>query len=150
MGAIRLEQGVAIIDQDECTQCEACLEGCPEGAIFGVREPAGQPDRLPAQRPEPEVIRVQTDRAAPTAAPITAPALQRTGVLPALAGVVAYVGRELPRILPAVLDALERRPKTQAPGSTSAPGDRAAARTRGGSGRPSGRQRRRRRGGGGG
>jgi len=143
--AIRLEQGMAIIDQDECTQCEACLDACPEGAIFGVSEPAGQPARLPAHRPEPEVIRVRTDRVAPTVAPVTAPAVQRTGVLPALAGVVAYVGREWPRILPAVLDALERRPRTQGPGTTSTPDNRAASGRRGGGGRASGRQRRRRR-----
>ena len=149
MGAIRLAQGMAIIDQDECTQCEACLEACPEGAIFGVREPAGQMERLPAQRPIPEVIRVRANRPAPAAAPISTPTLQRTGVL---AGVVAYVGRELPRILPALLDALDRRPSTQAPRTTSAPDNRTGAGRRGGGGRGSrrsqGQQRRRRRGGG--
>jgi Fe-S-cluster-containing hydrogenase component 2 len=120
-GAIRLEQAIAVIDQAECTQCEACLEVCPEGAIFGVREPLGEGVRLPVERPTPEPIQVQVDQVAAASTP------QRTGILPMVAGALAHVGRELPRILPAVLDALERR-SLQTGGSSRRPRTQAASR----------------------
>lgn len=106
-GAITLQRGVAIIDQAECTQCETCLEACPEGAILSVSEPVAEPAVPPAERPMPEVIRVQV----PPAPALSAmpPTPWRARVLPVVAAALAYAGRELPRLLPVMLEALERR-----------------------------------------
>ena len=116
--AIRLERGVAVIDQAECSECEVCLEACPERAILSVSEPVVEDAGLPAVRPAPEVIRIRVPPLAPLGeglaqrrASEVAPVPWRARVLPAVGAMLAYVGRELvPRIVPAVLDALERRP----------------------------------------
>jgi len=142
--AIHLRQGLAVIDQAKCTECETCLEACPQGAIFGVREGASEKAVLPAGQRRPEVIRVRSPQVA-AAQPVATPhAARGTGVLPAVAGVVALVGRELPRILPALLDALERRTTTQPPAASHAPSKQAATGKNGAGGQ---RRRRRRRGG---
>jgi len=118
VGAIQLQGSIAVIDPDKCTQCEICLRICPQGAIYSVLDPAKSKYPVPAPQQEPEVIHVRV----PEAAPVTsAPARQPSAILPALVGVVAYVGRELPRILPHVLDALERRASKPATGSNSVP-----------------------------
>ncbi|MBU0516796.1 MAG: 4Fe-4S binding protein [Proteobacteria bacterium] len=33
LAAIRIEDGVAVIDPEVCRDCEACLEACPREAI---------------------------------------------------------------------------------------------------------------------
>ncbi len=32
-GAIKMADGVAVVDQDICIDCEACVSECPNGAI---------------------------------------------------------------------------------------------------------------------
>ena len=39
VGAIRLDEGAAVIDQALCTECGACVEACKEGAIQEVLAP---------------------------------------------------------------------------------------------------------------
>ena len=136
-GAIHLEQGLAVIDQAECTECQVCLEACPLGAILSVSEPAEEKAVVPAELPMPEVIRIQLPHAAPHAAVEVAPAPRRARVLPVVAGALVYVGRELPRILPALLDALGRR-MNQPAGTSRTPSKQSA------SGSGGGRRRRRR------
>ena len=143
--AIRLERGMAVIDQAECTECEVCLEACPERAILSVSEPVVEEAGLPAVRPAPEVIRIRVPPPAVRPASEVAPVPWRARVLPAVGAMLAYVGRELvPRIVPAVLDALERRP------SQSEVSDRTSTEPisdgRGGGGGRGRRQRQRRRG----
>lgn len=138
--AIRLEKGVAVVDQAQCTECEVCLEVCPEGAILSVSEPLAEKAGLPAVRPKPEVISIRVPQTAVVPASEVAPVPWRVRVLPAVGAALAYVGRELPRIVPVVLDALERR--TSKPTmSNRASGGQLTARQ----GRTSGRRRRRRR-----
>jgi len=111
--AIHLEKGVAVIDQAECSECEVCLGACPEGAILSVSEPVAEEAGLPAVRPVPEVIRIRVPPLAERRASEVATVPWRARVLPVVGAALAYVGRELPRIVPAVLDALERRPTRQ-------------------------------------
>ena len=142
--AIHLQRGIAVIDQAKCSKCEVCLEACPQGAIFGVSERTEESVSLPARQPMPETIQVQSPQvevARPVASPLAA---RGSGVLPALAGVVALVGRELPRILPSLLDALERRTTTQPPAANYTPSQQSVTRRNGVAGQ---RRRRRRRGG---
>ncbi len=35
VGAIVVEDDVAVVDADECTDCETCVDECPSGAISG-------------------------------------------------------------------------------------------------------------------
>lgn len=141
-GAIALQRGVAVVDQAQCTECETCLEACPERAILSVSEPVTEMIGPPAERPTPEVIRVQVPSLASTPSAVTS-VPWRTRVLPAVAAALAYVGRELPRLVPAVLDALERR-NSQAAADERSAREQAATGSRGGSSR---QRRRRRRGG---
>lgn len=50
-GAMRLEEGVVVIDQDRCTRCRACIDACPFGAIF--LGPGGEPLKCDLCRGEP-------------------------------------------------------------------------------------------------
>ncbi|MBC8446696.1 MAG: 4Fe-4S binding protein [Chloroflexi bacterium] len=140
--AIALQRGVAAIDQAECTECEVCLEACPEGAILSVSEPAEEVG-LPALRPEPEVIRIQVPQLAVQPETEMAPVPWHAKVLPTVAAALVYVGRELPRIVPAVLDALERRSSERTVSEQPSNGQGVARNGRGGGQR----HRRRRRGG---
>jgi NAD-dependent dihydropyrimidine dehydrogenase PreA subunit len=96
-GAIRLADGIAAIEQSLCQECQDCLEACPNRAILAVSEPA------PVVREPtlPEVVRV---------APPLAPSPQSPQVLPALAGALTFVGREVvPRLATWLLDAWSQR-----------------------------------------
>lgn len=142
--AIRMERGIAVVDQAECTECEVCLGACPEGAILSVSEPVAEEAGLPAVRPAPEVIRIRVPPLAERRASEVATVPWRARVLPAVGVVLAYVGRELPRIVPAVLDALERRPSQSEVSDRTSTEPVSDGRGRGGGGR-GGRQRRQRR-----
>jgi len=93
--------------------------------------------RVPALRPEPDVLRVSAE---PVAVPF------REKVLPVVATALAWTGREiLPRLVDVMLDALDRR--TTAPETMSAgpaPARQPPAQAKGGAGR---RRRHRHRGG---
>ncbi len=47
-GAISLEQGKAVIDQDLCSECSACFQVCETGAIQEVVRPKVAQERVPA------------------------------------------------------------------------------------------------------
>jgi NAD-dependent dihydropyrimidine dehydrogenase PreA subunit len=137
-GAIYLVEGRARVDQSLCSECKACIAACPTQAItlaMSEQGPAPGPVRLPARRPEPEVVQVRTQ---------TIPGPFRTGVLPVVGAGLAWAGREiLPRLADLLLDALDRRTaRQQTTGIARDPGSA----VRGGKG--SGRQQRRRRRGG--
>ena len=139
-GTIHLDGGVAVIDQAECAGCEICLQTCAEGAILSVSEPVAEKPGLPAAPPTPEVIQVRVPQ--PTTSPASGVTSMpwRARVLPMVGAALAYVGRELvPRIVPAVLDALERRT-----GQPVVPGPAARGQLAAGTGRRGGRRWRRR------
>jgi Fe-S-cluster-containing hydrogenase component 2 len=134
-GAIYLVDGVATVDQALCRECEACIAACPREAISYSREaakPRAEPERLPARRPEPEVIQIRTE---------TAPL--RAKVLPVVSAALVWAGRELLTYLTDyALDNLDRR--TVSRGTRVEPRREVEATPRtGGEGR-GGRQRRRR------
>jgi NAD-dependent dihydropyrimidine dehydrogenase PreA subunit len=102
-GAIYLVEDRATVDQSLCNECEACIAACPTQAITLAtleRGPAAEPVRVPARRPEPEVIRVRTQ---------TIPVPFRTTVLPVVGAGLVWAGREIvPRLADLLLDALDR------------------------------------------
>lgn len=108
-GALYLVEGKAVLDDTLCRECEACLAVCPSGAITltAQAEPVTEPARVPALRPEPEVIRV-------TARP--APVPVRSRVLPAVGAALTWAGREiLPRLADLVLQRQTTQPTNGAP-----------------------------------
>ena len=99
-GAIRLENGVAVLDQSLCSECGLCLSACPNQAILGVSEPVAErlPETLPGE--SSKVIRIK-----PPPAPQVRPAAQ-----PVLASALAYMGREIfPRALDWLLNRWDQR-----------------------------------------
>ncbi len=102
-GAVYLDGGRAAVDQRLCRDCEACIAACPTEAIsFAMpSEPAADPVRVPALRPEPQVIQVKTG---------PAPVPLRASVLPVVGGALVWAGREiLPRLADYFLRDLDRR-----------------------------------------
>jgi NAD-dependent dihydropyrimidine dehydrogenase PreA subunit len=106
-GALYLVEDKAVLDGTLCDACEACLDACASGAIAlaPLPDPAGEPvakaSRLPAQRPEPGVIRVRTQ---------SAPIPLRAKVLPVVGAALAWAGREIvPYVVDVLLDARDRR-----------------------------------------
>jgi NAD-dependent dihydropyrimidine dehydrogenase PreA subunit len=133
-GALYLVDGKATVDKALCHGCEACLAACPHEAIILTEQakPMAEAARLPAVRPEPEVIRVRT-RATPV--PF------RSRVLPLAGSALVWLERE---ILPWLADLLDRR-TIQRPTSIGARSRETPAPGAEGNGR---QHRRRRRGGG--
>jgi len=117
-GAIRLVDGVAVIETSLCQGCQACLEACPNGAILAVEEVTGDvPAPAPSRTPAPAPLRVPAP--ARPANPGIRPA---AGVLPVLGAALAFVGREVvPRVVAALLEKRERRRTEPLPASTSRP-----------------------------
>ena len=138
-GAVYLVEGKAIVEQTLCRDCEACIAACPTEAISLVtpKESVVEPVRVPARRPEPQVIQVRTK---------SAPAPFRASVLPVVGGALAWGWREIvPRLAEYFLYDLDRRVARRQThtGPRSTPDNGSSVRSRG-SGR---RWRRRRRGG---
>jgi Fe-S-cluster-containing dehydrogenase component len=111
-GAIYLVGGKAVVDDELCsdfrdemvTGTVACTAACPAKAIVlseCPRESRQDLNRLPAQRPEPEVMVVG-------AKPV--PASLRATVLPIVGAALAWAGREIaPRLADHLLQSLDRR-----------------------------------------
>lgn len=101
-GAIRLDSGIAVIDQEVCAQCQACVEACPQGAITATEMPALVPQMALVQ-PVREVEIVDAE-------PV------RATVKPWLIAALAFAEQEIfPRLADALVSALERRPANKQP-----------------------------------
>jgi NAD-dependent dihydropyrimidine dehydrogenase PreA subunit len=97
--ALYLLEGKAVVDEALCCECEACVSACPEQAIL-ITESV--PSRVPAVRPEPETILVRTE-------PAPVPVPLRSRVLPVVGAALAWAGREMvPYLADIVLDRLDR------------------------------------------
>lgn len=99
-GALYLVDSRATLDGALCHECEACLAICPSGAITLTtqEEPVVEAARLPALRPEPEVVHVRT---------LPAPVPLRSRALPVVSAALAWAGREiLPWLADLMLDTL--------------------------------------------
>jgi len=94
-GAISLFDGRAVIDAALCRDCGACVDTCPSGAISESSPPV-------ATWPAPVVLPAP----APALAPSATVAAWGERLLPALAGAIAFAGREL---LPLAIEALASR-----------------------------------------
>ncbi len=91
-GALYLVEGKAMVEQKLCRDCESCIAACPTEAISLVssKEAVVEPVRVPAPRPEPQVIQVKTK---------SAPAPLRASLLPIVGGALAWGWREIvPRL----------------------------------------------------
>ena len=136
-GALYLLEGIAVVDEALCRECETCVTVCPTGAIEITEMVALVPARAPAVRPEMEVIAIE--------APLP-PVPLRDKVLPVAGAALSWAGRELvPRLAVYLLDGLDRWASNQ-PASKSAQSGGSSG-SRGGSRR---QQRHRHRGGQGG
>lgn len=141
--AIYLVDGKAEVDGLLCQSCEVCLTACPTGAI-SLAEPVQQRAAELARVPArgPEPEPMQTTTETLRPAPL------RSSVLPVVGAALAWVGREIvPRLADYFLGSLDRRAveKRAKKRVKEAAGRRAAARGDRKDGRR--RQHRRRRGG---
>lgn len=134
-GALYLIEGKAVVDYALCQECEACVAACPIEAIAIAEQPfAPAPARVPTIRPEPEIVLVESQ---------PAPVPLRVKVLPVVGSALSWAGRELvPRLAYYLLDGLDRRAAGQ-PTSSITRGSSSSSGRRG-----SGRQQRHRRRGG--
>ena len=98
-GALYLVEGKAAVDRALCRECRACLEVCPTGAITLAtqEEFVKEETRVPAIRPQPEVIQVRS-----TPAPVSV----WSRVLPSIGSALVWAERDL---LPWLADLLDRR-----------------------------------------
>jgi NAD-dependent dihydropyrimidine dehydrogenase PreA subunit len=132
-GALFLIEGKAVVDEALCQECEVCVATCPTAAIVIAEQfTAPAPARVPAIRSEPEVILVDTQ---PALVPLWAK------VLPVVGAALSWAGREIvPRLATYLLDGLDRRATRQPTTGVARRGS--SSNGRGGSGR---QQRHRRR-----
>ena len=130
-GALYLIEGKAVVDHALCQECEDCVAACPTEAIAIVEQvTAAAPTRVPAIRPEPEAVLVESQ---PALVPL------RVRVLPVVGAALSWAGRELvPRLAYYLLDGLDRRVTGPPTSSISRGGTPSSG------GRGSGRQQRRR------
>ncbi len=139
VGAIQLVDQWAVIDDALCTQCEACADACPNGAIAALSIPARSTSIVALPAAESQIIPA---RGQATLLETAAPA---RSLAPLAGAALAFLGREIaPRLADVLIAALERRlarPTTTsiAPVSTSSRsltaqgrGERRQARHRGG------------------
>jgi len=98
-GALYLVEGKAAVDQALCHECRACLEVCPTGAITVAAQEESEKEetRVPAIRPQPEVIQVRST---------PAPASVWSRVLPSIGSALVWAERDL---LPWLADFLDWR-----------------------------------------
>jgi len=104
VGAINIVDGKAVIDPARCTQCEACIDACPNMAITAPAAPVyGAPIATPA-RAEPSTIAAMAPRK------VAKPASSLYDLIPAAGAALAFLGREAaPRLVDVLIGGLERR-----------------------------------------
>jgi NAD-dependent dihydropyrimidine dehydrogenase PreA subunit len=104
-GAIYLVDGQASVDPRLCGECESCIAVCPTGAITITSQPSPHLSE-PVRVP---VVRPQPEMVRVKAQPSPVPL--RARVLPAVGAAVVWAGREIvPRLMDYALHSLERRP----------------------------------------
>jgi len=136
-GALYLVDGRAVLDSQLCRECEICIAVCPTEAILStepVAPSATEPTHVPALRPEPEIVRVNTHPRV----------FLRAKVLPVVSAALVWAGREIvPRLAEYLVYDLDRRvaERRRTPVSRTKSADDASI-----SGRGGGRRHRHRRG----
>jgi len=137
-GALYLIEGKAVVDEALCQECEACVAACPTEAIIIVEQvTAPAPARVPMIRPEPKAVLVESQ---------PAPVPLRVKVLPVVGAALSWAGRELvPRLAYYLLDGLDSRVTRKPTTSVTRGGSPSSG--RGGSGRQQRHRHRGRRGG---
>jgi NAD-dependent dihydropyrimidine dehydrogenase PreA subunit len=138
-GAIFLVESKAMVDQELCRDCEACIAACPTEAISLVTPKEAVVEPVRVLAPRPEPQVIEVKTR-------SAPAPLRTSLLPLVGGALAWGWREIvPRLAEYLLYDLDRRVarRRTLAGRRSARDNSSSARG-GGRGR---RWRRRRRGG---
>jgi len=94
----------AVIVNALCTQCEACVEACPNGAITAISMPSYHAPVLALPVTESGLVPDQQ----PVVLTETAPPARGLALLAGTA--LAFVGREVaPRLVDVLIEALERR-----------------------------------------
>jgi NAD-dependent dihydropyrimidine dehydrogenase PreA subunit len=140
--AIYLVDGKAAVHDTLCRDCEACVAACPTAAIALVSESSVvEAFHEIVPRPEPQVIRLESQ---PSLVP------WRTRVLPVVGAVLVWAGREIvPRLASAFLDSLDlwATNRGASPVAQGTPGSGSIVRPNGGGGGRQHRRRQRRRGG---
>jgi len=132
--AIRVNDGVARIDQYRCNECQACVEACPNQAILMVIEPSEEKAISLREQPAPEGALAEPHRP---------PAPLGSQVVPVVGAALAFLGREVaPRLVMVLMDALDRR-LSQQPNTVGSTQNLTPSSKNGGKGR---RRRHRRRG----
>ena len=144
-GAIYLVDGRAVVDGSLCRDCESCIAACPTEAITYASQAS-----LPEGDDAADAVHVPVPRPEPAVIRVNthpAPVALRAKVLPVLGATLVWAGRELvPRLADYVLYNLDRWAEGRWTGSAPqiSPDNRTLDRRGGGAGR---RHRRRRRGG---
>ena len=97
--AIRIAQGVAVVDEASCDGCGRCVSVCPNEAILRVDvmtpETAGRPAMV--REVQPSVVSLR-------------PAARSAAIWPVVGSALLWAGREvLPRVADLALDVLARR-----------------------------------------
>jgi len=136
-GALYLVDDRAMVDAGLCRECEACVAACPTEAIVITTKEAA-----PAGAP---VGLVAVEPRPVSARPETATVPLRAKVLPVIGAALAWAGREIvPRLADHLLYSLDKWALDRR--AASSPGRAASPREQGrGGGGGGGRQRRRRR-----
>jgi len=105
-GAISIREGHAVVNQTLCRGCQACLSVCPVGAVISVSAPIAIVEPHLPQASSKAVTDVISSRAAPVS--------WHQRVLPVLADVLSFTGREvLPRLLELLASASPKQPTGQ-------------------------------------
>lgn len=109
-GAIAIVGEVATINQERCNACQACVEACPNRAILVVTEGVEEKAMLPRVQPS---SRVASRRPASLIVPL------RTQLVPLVGSALVFLGREVvPRLIPRLVNALDRRADKPTPASS--------------------------------